>query len=218
MSGRDGLRTAIFGKSGSGKSVFVERMLAEHDRVIVFDPKGDWRTKPGYEQIGHFSRVKQFLLDMGDGAFRAVYTPEAVKKIQRLSTLSAMLQSWNRYHLEGPLTRPVLLVAEELGGCFPIGLPDPTRNGGFAGLCQMGRAYGVSIAGIAQRPAAVNAEFRGNLDRIVAFKFSFPNDTAAVADAMESAAVPDMMARLEPYQFILKKGVEEPAIHGPLKL
>lgn len=201
MSDRDGKHVGVFGKTGSGKSALTFEWTREAERLFVFDPKGSWAKQPGFEVLKHFSQVKPFLDDMGDGAFKVVYTPEALKAPKRLSTLSLMLMDLQEPYFWGRKHKKLTLVADELADGFPLSLPSGVP--GFAELCQKGREYGVNVVGITQRPASVHPAFRGNLTRIASFNFSFVNDRKAVALAMEDEAVMDALTGLGLYEYLL---------------
>jgi hypothetical protein len=217
MATNDGKRMAIFGKSGSGKTELALSMTRDARRLLVFDPKGSWAKKPGFEVLSHFSQVKPFLNDMGDGDFRAVYMPEALAAVKRLSTLGNMLLDYQQpfFKSDGGAGLPITLAVDELADAFPLALPGGYP--GFAEVCQKGREFGINVIGITQRPASVHPAFRGNLDRIAAFNFSFVNDRKAVALAMEDEAVMDELTRLEPFHFIAFDGSKW-EIRPPAKL
>lgn len=200
MSDRNGERIGIFGQSGSGKSVLARSIIDQAERVFVFDPKGDWEFEKGFEVLKHFSQIKPFLKDMGETPFRVVYSPEALQAPKRLSTLSLMLLDHQRKYLKGQSSAKLTLVADELSDGFPLGLPAGVT--GFAEACQKGRAFGLNIVGIAQRPAQVHPSFRGNLNKIIAFNFSFTNDRKAIAEAMEDEQVKDELTTLHEYEYL----------------
>lgn len=201
MGNRDGKHTGVFGKTGSGKTELTFQWTKEVERLFVFDPKGSWAKKPGFEVLKHFSQVKPFLEDMGDGAFKAVYVPEALQAPKRLSTLSMMLFDVQRAYFNETAHKKLTLVSDELQDGFPLALPGGVP--GFAELCSKGREYGVNIVGVTQRPAAIHPHFRGNLNRIAAFNFSFVNDRKAIAEAMEDEAVKDALMDLAEYEYLL---------------
>ena len=200
MTNRDGERTAIFGKSRSGKTSLAHEKLKGAARVFAFDPKGTWAKYPEFERLEHFSQVKPFLEDMADGAFKAVYIPEALKATERLSTLSLMILDIQRDYFWDKGGSKFTLVADELQDGFPLALPGGCP--GFAEICSKGGEFGIDVVGITQSPAAVHPRFRANLDRIAAFNFSFVNDRKAVALAMEDEAVMAELITLEKYEFI----------------
>jgi len=197
-----GERLAIFGMSGSGKTELANNLLKNQKRIFVFDPKGSFAKKKGYEILKHFSQVKPFLDDMGDGAFKVVYMPEALQAPKRLSTLGQMildLQS-DYFWSDGKKGQMITLVVDEVHEGFPLALPGGLP--GFAEICTRGREYGVNVIGITQSPSAVHQKFRANLNKVVAFEFSFINDRVAVARAMEDGDVETALERLDPYHYI----------------
>lgn len=214
MASSEGKRVFVAGQSGSGKSVLARSLISDHSRVLIFDPKNETAWRDGAEVIRHFAQLRTFLLDMGDGNFRAYYQPETGREIARLSSLSTLLMKWQVGHNAGKINRPVTLVVEEMAAAFPLHMPaGPT---GFQDLVRMGRSYGVSVVGIAQRPAEVNATFRGNLSAGFAFRFSFTNDRKAIAYAFQDEAVEAEIANLPQYHYIAFDGFKW-SKHEPVK-
>lgn len=206
MTNRDGRRLAIFGKSGSGKSYIAEKMVEKAGRVFVFDPKGSWMKYQGFEIIEDFSKVLQFLKDMGDAAFRAVYLPESGLEMKRLSTLSYLLMDAQNDYFHEKSNEKLTFVVDELADSFPLSVGMDRR--GFASACQKGREFGLNVIGITQRPATVSTIFRGNLDEIISFDFSFPADRKAIAEAMEDYSVIDAVQGLQKYSYLHWRGGE----------
>lgn len=203
MSERDGKHMGIFGLTGSGKTELANQLTKDVQRLFVFDPKGSWLKKPGFEIINHIAQVKPFLDDMSDGAFRCVYKPDRKNGAKRLSTISRMIREHQEPHFWEKKTTKITLAVDELHTCFPQGLPRDID--GFNDLCFEGREYGVSLLGISPRPAKVNVDFRGQLQAIAAFNFSFPNDKTAIADAMEDHTVFAALETIEKYEYILSQ-------------
>lgn len=206
MGNSQGKRIFIAGKSGSGKSVLALSLIQDRERVIIFDPKNGKEWRQGAERIEHISQFKTFLSDMRDGAFRAYYQPETTKEISRLSSLSDLLMKFNAAHNDELIDRPITLVVDEMSTPAPLSIPP--RYTGFPGLCRMGRSYGISIVGIAQRPAEVFPSFRGNLSAAFAFNFSFTNDRKAIAHAMQDEAVERAVMELPLHHYIAWDGFQ----------
>lgn len=200
----DGKRVFIAGKSGTGKSYFARQFVADHQRIIIFDPKDEPAWKQGAEVLRHFAEFPKFLRDMGDGAFRVYYSPEELKEQARLDTLSRILMDWNKGHNAGTINRPVTLVVEEMSDPFPLAL----RAGltGFARVIKKGRSHGINVVGVAQRPAEVHPTFRGNLDAAVSFRFSFINDRKAMAMVMQDEQIATELEGLANRHYILWDG------------
>lgn len=197
-----GKRIAVFGMSGSGKTELAHSLLKNRKRVLVVDPKGSFAKKDEYEELKHFSQIKPFLEDMGDGAFRAVYMPEALQGPKRLSTLGSMLLDLQSEYFwtDGEKGQEITLVVDELHDLFPLGLPGGLP--GFAEVCTKGRESGINVIGISQSPSSVHQKFRANLNMVAAFEFSFINDRKAIARAMEDEAVVNELESLEEFHYV----------------
>lgn len=202
----DGKRFFVAGMSGTGKSTYAMKLSAGHQRVFIFDPKDEPDWKKGAEELKHFAQVQKFLKDMGDGVFRAYYTPEALKAEKRLDTLCHMLMAWQKPHQQGLINRPITLVIEEMSDAFPLHL-----RAGLSGCVEVirkGRSYGITVLGVAQRPAEVNTTFRGNLSGCVSFGFSFDDDRKAIARIMQDQAVEDRLKGLPDFHYLEWNGRE----------
>ncbi|WP_420724026.1 hypothetical protein [Hwanghaeella sp. LZ110] len=200
----DGKRIFIAGSAGSGKSVLARSLVADRPRVIIFDPKNEVHWQDGAERIHHMAQFKTFLGDMRDGAFRVYYQPETGREIERLSSLSTLLMKFQAGHNAGKIERPITLIVEEMAAAAPLSIPP--KHTGFPQLIRMGRSYGISVVGIAQRPAEVSPTFRGNLNAAFAFRFSFKNDRQAIAYAMQDEAVEQAVQDLPEFHYLAFDG------------
>lgn len=195
----DGKRMAVFGKSGMGKSQFVRSMIGSADRVVAFDPGGDYADLPGFQTVSTIAALAEALDDCKFGSFKLAFAPTPMREQVQLSSVCLLVEAMQ--HRLGACARGLsaLIVADELNNAFPV-TPDPSYPG-FARACSMGRKLGISVIGVSQRPAEVGTRFRGNLDRLVAFKFSGPHDVKAVM-AVTGGEGEAEIRTLSPYHYL----------------
>ncbi|WP_085908075.1 type IV secretory system conjugative DNA transfer family protein [Kiloniella majae] len=174
MSQRDGKRMVIYGRSGSGKSHYGKKLIQGHDRIVCFDPEGEYGAERGFVSTSSLSELLEILKDCHEGAFKVAYVPSALREEAELHEVASLLERLQEPYLNGKSDLKVTLLVDELNLSFPLN-PRPDYSG-FARLCSRGRKRGINIIGITQRPAEVSTRFRGNIDRLACFALSVPND------------------------------------------
>jgi len=148
----------VLGKSGSGKTVAVRNIVAEADRVIIFDAKGgDYNDGVVFYDLRELAR---FWLNHGSGKFRLIYRPlfayDEFEKVAELAYKCGNL--W--------------LVAEELDIYYP------STKIGFWGamVLRRGRSRGIHFVGATQRPKRVNKDVTSQATEAYIFKTIEPGD------------------------------------------
>ena len=200
MSDRDGKRSAVFGKSGSGKTHLVKtKILGTADRVVIFDPEEDYIDLKGFIAVYSLEKLLEVLKDCWDSSFLISFVPDPGFEEKQLHEVSCLIERLQEPYKQGKTNSKILLVVDELNLSFPLNYkPDFS---GFARLCSRGRKRGVSIVGVTQRPAEVATRFRGNLDRLVAFNFSLPNDLRVIRETCGGEAEIQVQ-KLQKYQYL----------------
>nr|BDD44506.1 hypothetical protein 6 [Moraxellaceae bacterium] len=205
MSERDGKRMAVIGKTGSGKSVYVQKLIAEMDRLVIFDPKRSYRKEAkklrAYvaQDLGD---LLETLRDNADKSFRVIYEPTPTREEQELSDVCMVLEMLQRPYLDGKANAKVTLVVEELHQ----GNPNPPSREfvGFARCIQMGRESGINVIGVTQRPQSVSKYFRENIERMAVFQVAGVDAAKAAADMADgNNALERDVLDLRDYRFVL---------------
>lgn len=183
---------AIFGRRGSGKTHLARRLVAQLPRLVVFDPIGEWApdARPVEGVEGVLAAMRRSWR-----SFR-VSLPVARLWPRELHRLARLL--WDA---QAPVGSPPLwLVVDELSLSYPV-RPLPAALWGMPRLVLQGRHRRIGILGIAQRPALVSADFRGQVHRLVSFALPSSIDRGVVAQQLGSQwAAP--LAQLRPFQFL----------------
>lgn len=195
MSDRDGVRSGIYGMSGTGKSYFSKQLLRSADRVIVFDPEEEYGDEPGFIECTDLKAVFEVMNDCWEGSFKIAFVPPnrvvppylPMDGKMRCSPfewylhlLSDAIQKKQAPYKAGKFHKKVLFVVDELNKSFGLHVNE-NQCYGFFDLCSRGRKRGIDILGITQRPAEVNTTYRGNLARVAVFPLSLPSDWTAVS-------------------------------------
>ncbi len=200
MSDRDGKRMAVYGRSGSGKTHLVKStFLNVCDRVVIFDPEEEFAKEKGFHTVRTLEKLLEVLSDCHDSSFKVVFVPEVRMEERQLHEVSLLIERLQEPYKEEMSNKKLMLIVDELSLSFPLN-SKPAYDG-FDRLCSRGRKRGISIIGITQRPADIGMRFRGNLNRIVAFNFSTPNDLAVIAATCGQEAV-SAVRELKQYQYI----------------
>jgi len=156
----------IWGGRGSGKSTCTKEQIryndAYKDRVIVFDPAGDYADEKGFSGYKTLKGLYTALRRNWNGRFRLVITvgetddPEAL-----LEQLAKDLFKIQEPYKTGKDHRQITLVVEEMSICYPEKTLSKKQQS-FKRLINLGRHYGVNIIGVSQRMAEVKKNFVGN--------------------------------------------------------
>lgn len=196
----DAGRIAVWGSSGSGKSTYVQRRIANARRVVVFDPMAE------YEKCDRARRLDdiRLLMEANWTAFRIAYRPPVGKEAEALSKVCFGLLKAQEPFLAGQSKRRLTLVVEELNLSFPVH-GGATKCPGFAEICSRGRHSGITVIGISQRAKEVSKRFRGNCTEAVTFMQFDEGDAKAAAESVRCRfnQIPS-----EPLHYIRRSGAK----------
>lgn len=187
----------IFGATGSGKSYTLRQFLAKSKvakrRSIFISPKEKLDRYqdmyPGSIVCTTTSAVLQALKAAGPrGTVHLVFIPTLNKKKDKalFGVICKMAKAAGN----------IAVIAEEIGT-----MVEP--NGGADGwyeLVTMGRAYGVEMYALSQRPASIDKDFFSNMSMVHVGRMNYDDDAKACSKALR-VPVEDV-ANLTGYQFI----------------
>lgn len=138
---KNGTMALFLGITRSGKSVPVKRISEKWERVLVYDPKGEYHTELGYDQ----ANTRRELLDMLKTATgNAKINFPGVSKSDFLFFCDCAF-NWNRQ-------KEAMIIAEELGSVTNAGKADGPWNR----LINQSMAYGALLIGTVQRGQEVD--------------------------------------------------------------
>jgi len=145
--------TIVLGKSGQGKTTWVQQQIEQLDRVLVWDPKKQYRNI-------------EFRPDL----------PDLINREKRPETFrygTVFPEHAEDIGDAGMLAGNCTIVLEECTVCLDKKniLPDWIRDPLF-----LGRERGVSIIAVSQRPASIPIFLRSQASRIVTFNQTEDDD------------------------------------------
>ncbi len=204
-SGQQAQRLGIFGASGCGKTTKARELTSSLNRVIYFDPLGEWAREKGVKPFSDLAKLKQALQRNFAKGFRFAFIPtfgEEEAQLQELSYYLVMMQSgYSSFQHRAQLT----LAVDELDTSFPTGSMQKNRKNGFGFICCRGRHYGINLIGISQRMHLVDNVFRANCSGIYLFRHAEPADID-VGIKIIGQEYRETFRKLANYQYIFKAG------------
>lgn len=194
--------TCLFGRRGSGKSTLGAHLVSSAERVIAFDPQGDYRGGR-WIRCTNRNEVKEAVLGQYGGTIRVSYTPDLeardpVLEAVWLATIARKLQK--RFNVD---SKCLTLVVDEAHLVFPNRRfsqdEAPLRR-----VVLQGRHDGIGLLVATQRPANLSTDVRGQAECFYAFAMPGKNDREAITALHQGAGGP--LARLEKYDFVKIEG------------
>lgn len=198
MSGNDHSAKVIgiMGATGCGKSYFLRKCLARSKvaprRSLIWSPK---EAIDRYQDLYRGSQVcttanavLQALKRAGAGPVHIVFQPTLVRKTDK-AIFGAVCKM-------AKAARNIAVIAEEIGTVVePNGGPD-----GWYELITMGRAYGIEVYGLSQRPASIDKDFFSNMSLLHVGRLNYEDDMKTCAKALRVPVVD--VSNLTGYQWI----------------
>lgn len=169
MSNAD-IRVAL-GRTSSGKSYLLRFQLADHRRVVIFDPNREAANAIGATVCETPSQLYNVLKAGGD--FRVCY--RAFPRTNEAEDLAAFDLANRMIYAVGNLT----VMWEEIDFFCARNL-----HGAAYPIIHAGRHRGLKVFAAARRPANVPRDLTSQASRLICFNFSEPNDLKYVAEYM----------------------------------
>jgi len=204
-------RFGFFGRSQSGKSTILDRIMRPHKRVVLFDPlpaRASNAAAEGFAKIEHISELQRAVQANYETGFRFWFKPENEEDFlqQSLSDLSYFLINHQDQYAErygyGNIPE-ILFGVDEMSDCFPNQLLKKDCNG-FSKMCRAGRHSLIHTLGATQRPAEVSTKFRGQLNRRYLFNLTEAADLRHVEEigGIHGKELALAVSRLKSLEFI----------------
>ena len=208
-------RYGFFGRSQSGKSTMLDRVMRPHKRVVLFDPlpaRAKNAAQEGFAKIEHIAELSDAVRSSYESGFRFWFKPENEEEFlqQSLSDVSYFLiDLQDQYAREFGYDKiPELVFAvDEMSDCFPNQLLKKDRNG-FSKMCRSGRHSLIHTLGATQRPAEVSTKFRGQLNARFIFNLTEAADLKYIEElgGRNGKALADTVANLKALEYIRYAG------------
>ncbi|HEX5339815.1 MAG TPA: hypothetical protein VFX47_02930 [Gammaproteobacteria bacterium] len=184
---KDGVLVAVSGQSRWGKTASVLHETAKHQRVIVWDARGEYPARGSFERIGSIrALVARLAPERG---------PARIAYCGRMSEFDA----WARCaYLWGQLW-PCTVIADELADVTSPGkAPD-----GWGQLVRKGLYFGIHIYAITHRPAESDKTVFGNATLLRCFGLRRAGDREYMARELDVS--PERIASLQKLEYIQRR-------------
>lgn len=186
----------IFGRRGAGKTTLARRMVASARRLVVWDPLGEWGRDPRTRAVGSLAELRDAMRRGWRAGFRLAWAPPGQDLPAELDALARFL--WAA-QAPFPSCPGLALVVDECN----LGLPVHKLRAGLWGMSRavlQGRHRGLAVLAIAQRPALVSMDLRGQAHRTLCFALPAGPDLAALRPIFGGGV--GGLATLPPYTFL----------------
>ncbi|MFW6003616.1 MAG: helicase HerA domain-containing protein [Halanaeroarchaeum sp.] len=194
-------RGVIFGKSGSGKSnsasVIIEELLERGFPLLIVDIEGEYYTLKERYEVVHIGATDKADMPLRETEPEQVVTLCLDRNRPVIIDLSEVMDmDPAEYFVDQVITilfsrekearKPFLVVVEEIHEFLPQqgGLDDLGET--LIRIAKRGRKRGLGMAGMSQRPAAVDKEFITQCDWLVWHRLTWKNDTQVVQSILGS--------------------------------
>ncbi|MGM0398204.1 MAG: helicase HerA domain-containing protein, partial [Halobacteriota archaeon] len=194
-------RGVIFGKSGSGKSnsasVIIEELLERGFPLLIVDIEGEYYTLKERYEVVHIGATDKADMPLRETEPEEVVTLCLDRNRPVIIDLSEVMDmDPAEYFVDQVITilfsrekearKPFLVVVEEIHEFLPQqgGLDDLGET--LIRIAKRGRKRGLGLAGMSQRPAAVDKEFITQCDWLVWHRLTWKNDTQVVQSILGS--------------------------------
>lgn len=176
----------VVGKTGYGKSYLVKSCIGYASRCVVFDLQGEYDLAD-FLIIEDFESFREHMkLHHGD---------DRLKVICRFDNLEDYELAFEVCYVVGQM----IVVIEEVSNFSNSGGTTPVLEK----LIRFGRHTGLSVVGISQRFADMSLLLRNNLDLLVCFNLTAPNDINYLSQLPYVGDRAQEVSRLGPQQHIV---------------
>lgn len=205
---KDARCIAVYGRRGSGKTTLVKGLVKSSNRLVVFDPMGEYARLSAFCRAVSVGGVLAYLKNGWRGGFRIAYDVPG-QYLARLHALSELLWQAQAPYDAGVDARKLTLVVEEMNLAYPAsGLA--RDQDAFTRLVLQGRHRGIEVVGVTQRPALVSPNFRGNVAETYVFPLEDEIDVAVMLRKIGRAREAELRALRDFHYLWLAQGRVEP--------
>lgn len=194
-----GYTTAIAGTSQSGKTAKAKAWHQNVQRMMVFDPRGEWIDQRVEVIRGDRLALNDLSLASGPGRFAFIPGEDIVGDFELFCRVAySWVQVW-----------PGAVVVDELAQFTNAG----KAIGPWGTLTRMGKHYGAHITGITQFPTESDRTIWRNADRKVAFLMEGDDDQRTLARALSVRV--DQLPTSRFCYLVKLTGDPNPVMYGP---
>lgn len=188
--------TVVVGSSGSGKSAWVKREIADARRVLVWDVDEEYAGLRGFRRVGTASELARQLRAAAVGRFAFVPASLAL-----FDTWALCAFAWGN----------CVAVAEETADVTQPGKAPP----GWGTLVRRGRKRGVQLFAVTQRPSESDKTVIGNATRLHVAQLARAADRTYMARELDLDQ--SHLDKLQPLEWIEKRRGQVEILRGKLR-
>lgn len=189
---------AVIGQSGMGKSSFIKGELLRpelYNRLLMWSPMEETDDYAGFSNGIAVKRITALVEQVKAGARAIAFEPSGDKKAVDKQFDAFCRIAWEM----GQGTR--VLVEELSGVTMPSWAPPAWKK-----LSTAGRHKGLTVIGVAQRPANMDKDFLGNCTEVRCYCVGYENDAKVMANALRLKTVYEPDEKGRP---VAKKAMEQ---------
>lgn len=174
----------VFGRTGSGKSYLVKKMIQNYSRAVIFDIMSEYNSGFVF-QSENIKDLQQFWLKVYKGKFRITFRPLMPEiEIRKIAGLVYALGD-------------IAFVVEEIDSiCTPYEIPDYMQQ-----IIQRGRHKNITLIGISPAPYGIHRNLTRQAKEIYIFKTIEPRDINYLKELL-GAEIEGKIAAIEQYQYV----------------
>ena len=182
--------TLVMGKRGSGKSYLVKQWCRQYERLLIYDPQGEYIDGVIIDDI---SELKNFWIKVYRKKFRIIYRPiDAENEFEPICKLV-----WECHNI-------TFIVEEVQSFCNPQSICYD-----FKALISKGRHRDIELIGVTQRPAEISKLLTSQAKRMCIFNVTDPNDIKYFTQTFGMEFI-EKLDQLQQYNYIVwRDGMEQ---------
>ena len=180
----------VVGKTGYGKSYLIKSIISRLHRVVIFDLMSEYAEEKEFDfsDFQYFRRLNDFL--------------SYLQTVNRLDAIQVRITFDNEEHYEAALQACLLVgdvvcVIEEVHNFSSAYYLSPTLEK----IVRFGRHKAISLICITQRFSDIGVLLRNNIDLLVCFNLTAPNDLKYLAELPYVGETAQEVGKLKKHQF-----------------
>lgn len=172
----------IFGKRGSGKSYLANKLIANEQRLLIFDTLSEYTGGVVFEDYDQFAGFWRLIYQH---PYRLIYRP--LKPDEEIEQIADLVYTIGN----------VTFLVEEID-CY---CSSYQISESFAHIIQRGRHNNITLIGVTQRPYGIHRLLTSQAKEIYIFSTNEPRDREYLRTLLGQEIEP-MLDRLEQYQYL----------------
>jgi len=205
-------RLAVLGKTGSGKTTWtLKRVWEPLDRVIMYDWKDQHADDLPAPRIESLEEVREALFAEKEEhrVEKFVYVPDPFEKsTEHFDQLCKLVWEKGDTHL----------IADELKGVYQEGGGVKPITDHHEAIMTRGRARGIGVSNLSQRPKKIPLEAISEAEHVVAFRLNLKDDRDRLGEVFGSEHT-HLIRELSGHEWVYyHESLDQPVVRDPIPL